>query len=82
MQAETLAKIDTIKSAVGLLRKHVKYDEAKARLVDLEVINQSDVEKCFTQCAVVSYLMIRGIFYSFRDGSMSSCCDGRCGLYT
>ena len=38
MQAETLAKIDTIKSAVGLLRKHVKYDEAKARLVDLEVI--------------------------------------------
>ena len=36
MQAETLAKIDTIKSAVGLLRKHVKYDEAKARLVDLE----------------------------------------------
>ena len=38
MQAETLAKIDTIKSAVGLLRKHVRYDEAKARLVDLEVI--------------------------------------------
>ena len=38
MQAETLAKIDTIKSAVVLLRKHVKYDEAKARLVDLEVI--------------------------------------------
>ena len=38
MQAETLAKIDTIKSAVVLLRKHVKYDEARARLVDLEVI--------------------------------------------
>ena len=38
MQAETSAKIDTIKSALGLLRKHVKYDEAKARLVDLEVI--------------------------------------------
>ena len=38
MQAETLAKIDTIKSTVGLLRKHVKYDDAKARLVDLEAI--------------------------------------------
>jgi peptide chain release factor 2 len=38
MQAETLAKIDAINSAVGLLRKHVRYDEAKARLVDLEVI--------------------------------------------
>ena len=38
MHPETSAKIDTIKSAVGLLRKHVKYDEAKARLLDLEVI--------------------------------------------
>ena len=37
MQAETVAKIDTIKSAVDLLRKHVKYDDAKARLADLEV---------------------------------------------
>ena len=37
MQAETAAKIDTIKTAVGLLRKHVKYDDAKARLADLEV---------------------------------------------
>ena len=38
MQAETLAKIDTIKSAVDLLRKHVKYDDAKARLLDLEAV--------------------------------------------
>ena len=38
MQAETLAKIDAIKSAVDLLRKHVKYDDAKARLEDLEKI--------------------------------------------
>ncbi len=37
MQAETAAKIDTIKTAVDLLRKHVKYDDAKARLADLEV---------------------------------------------
>ena len=38
MQAEILAKIDTIKSAVDLLRKHVKYEDAKARLVDLEAL--------------------------------------------
>ena len=38
MQAETLAKIDIIKSAVDLLRKHVKYDDAKARLADLEAV--------------------------------------------
>ncbi len=37
MQAETAAKIATIKTAVDLLRKHVKYDDAKARLLDLEV---------------------------------------------
>ena len=37
MQAETAAKIATIKTAVDLLRKHVKYDDAKARLIDLEV---------------------------------------------
>ena len=38
MQAETLAKIETVKSAVDLLRKHVKYDDAKARLADLEQV--------------------------------------------
>ena len=37
MQAETAAKIATIKTAVDLLRKHVKYDDAKARMADLEV---------------------------------------------
>ncbi len=37
MQAETAAKIDTIKTAVDLLCKHVRYDDAKARLTDLEV---------------------------------------------
>ena len=38
MQAETLAKIEAIKSAVDLLRKHVKYDDAKARIVDLGAV--------------------------------------------
>ena len=38
MQAETSDKIDTIKSAIDLLRKHVKYDDAKARLADLEAL--------------------------------------------
>jgi len=38
MQAETAAKIDIIKTAIDLLRKHVKYDDAKARLTSLEVV--------------------------------------------
>ena len=36
MQAETLAKIDIIKSSLELLRKHVNFDYAKDRLVTLE----------------------------------------------
>jgi len=36
MQAETAAKIEIIKTAIDLLRKHVKYDDAKARLTSLE----------------------------------------------
>ena len=32
MQAETTAKIDIIKTAIDLLCKHVKYDDAKAKL--------------------------------------------------
>ena len=35
MQAETTAKIDIIKTAIDLLCKHVKYDDAKAQLVSL-----------------------------------------------
>ena len=43
MQAETTAKIDIIKSAIDLLRKHVKYDSAKAQLASLErVISDGD----------------------------------------
>jgi peptide chain release factor 2 len=38
MQAETAAKIDIIKTAIDLLRKHVKYDDAKARLTSLETV--------------------------------------------
>ena len=38
MQAETLAKIDTVKSALVLLCKHVKYDDAKVRLAELEAV--------------------------------------------
>ena len=38
MQAETAAKIDIIKTAIDLLRKHIDYDEAKARVVDLEIV--------------------------------------------
>ncbi|MDA0357475.1 MAG: peptide chain release factor 2 [Proteobacteria bacterium] len=38
MQAETAAKIDIIKTAIDLLRKHVKYDDAKARLASLEAV--------------------------------------------
>ena len=38
MQAETAAKIDIIKTAIDLLRKHVKYDDAKARLTSLEAV--------------------------------------------
>ncbi len=43
MQAETTAKIDIIKTAIDLLRKHVKYDDAKAQLASLEsVISDGD----------------------------------------
>ncbi|XDZ70178.1 peptide chain release factor 2 [Alphaproteobacteria bacterium LSUCC0744] len=38
MQAETAAKTDIIKTAIDLLRKHVKYDDAKARLTSLEAV--------------------------------------------
>ena len=36
MQAETQAHIETITTAIDLLRKHVDFDAAKARLVELE----------------------------------------------
>ncbi len=36
MQAETTAKIGIIKTAIDLLCKHAKYDDAKAQLVSLE----------------------------------------------
>ena len=43
MQAETTAKIDIIKTAIDLLCKHVKYDDAKAQLASLEsVISDGD----------------------------------------
>ena len=43
MQAETTAKIDIIKTAIDLLCKHVKYDDAKAQLAGLEsVISDGD----------------------------------------
>ena len=43
MQAETTAKIDIIKTAIGLLCKHVRYDDAKAQLASLEsVISDGD----------------------------------------
>ncbi len=43
MQAETTAKIDIIKTAINLLCKHVKYDDAKAQLAGLEsVISDGD----------------------------------------
>ena len=43
MQAETTAKIDTIKTAIDLLCKHIKYDDAKAQLANLEsVISDGD----------------------------------------
>ena len=38
MQAETTAKIDIIKTAIDLLCKHVKYDDAKAQLASLEIV--------------------------------------------
>ena len=36
MQAETVAKIEVIKSSLELLRKHVNFDDAQDRLADLE----------------------------------------------
>ena len=36
MQAETIAKIEVIKSSLELLRKHVNFDDAQDRLADLE----------------------------------------------
>ena len=38
MQAETTAKIDIIKTAIDLLCKHVKYDDAKVQLASLESV--------------------------------------------
>ena len=37
MQADTLAKIEVIKSSLELLRKHVNFDDAQDRLAELEV---------------------------------------------
>ncbi len=37
MQAETTAKIDIITTAIDLLRKHIDYEDAKSRLVSLEI---------------------------------------------
>ena len=39
MQAETQAHIDTISSALDLLRTHVDFDVASARLVELEALS-------------------------------------------
>ena len=39
MQAETQAHIETIKTAIDLLRKHVDFDAASARLVELEELS-------------------------------------------
>ena len=39
MQAETQAHIDTISSALDLLRTHVDFDAASARLVELEALS-------------------------------------------
>ena len=36
MQAETQAHIETIKTAIDLLRKHIDFDAARARLVELD----------------------------------------------
>ena len=41
MQAETQAHIETIKTAINLLRKHVDFDAASARLVELEELSLS-----------------------------------------
>ncbi|MDC1383310.1 peptide chain release factor 2 [Candidatus Puniceispirillum sp.] len=38
MQAETAAKIDIIKTAIDLLRKHIDYEDAKLRLLSLESV--------------------------------------------
>jgi len=38
MQAETTAKVDIIKTAIDLLCKHVKYDDAKVQLASLESV--------------------------------------------
>ncbi len=39
MQAETQAHIETIKTAIDLLRKHVDFDAASARLAELEELS-------------------------------------------
>ena len=39
MQAETQAHIETIKTAIDLLRKHVDFEAASARLVELEELS-------------------------------------------
>ncbi|MDA9930247.1 peptide chain release factor 2 [Alphaproteobacteria bacterium] len=39
MQAETHAHIETIKTAIDLLRKHVNFDVASARLAELEALS-------------------------------------------
>ena len=39
MQAETLAKIDTIRAAIELLRTHVDFDAATTRLTELEALS-------------------------------------------
>ena len=40
MQAETQAKIDIITTAIDLLRKHVDFDVATARLAELEIVER------------------------------------------
>ena len=41
MQAETQAKIDAITATIALLRKHVNFEAAQARLVELEEMSAS-----------------------------------------
>ena len=41
MQAETQAKIDAITATIALLRKHVNFEVAQARLAELEEMSAS-----------------------------------------
>ena len=51
MQAETTAKIDIIKTAIDLLCKHIKYDDAKAQLASLQFL-EVQLQKLRNEIAV------------------------------